>query len=100
MRFPILFITAIFLLSGCVANPPPVAAPTCKPPIGLTKLYVELAKNPMFAGGIPPPGKVMRIDSNACGYTISLGRDSPDEIGNTEIQVDGLGHVLSVQAGY
>ena len=78
---------------------PPISQ-TCAEPISEADLRAELAKTPYFANGIPPPGKVMRIEKGLCGYVVYVGTHSPDEIGGTEFQVDGKGHITAVNTTY
>jgi len=50
--------------------------------------------------GIPPPGKVMRVEKDVCGYRLYVGITSPDSFGNEIFIVDSQGKILDIISGY
>ncbi len=94
MRKPIL---SILLLMSSWAG---AATVSCGPVIGELELYSRLAKDPHFMYGIPPPGKVMRVEKDVCGYRLYVGITSPDSFGNEIFIIDGQGKILDIISGY
>ncbi|MFC5487723.1 hypothetical protein [Dokdonella soli] len=92
-----LAIATAFLAGGSGA---PAVNTTCVAPIGDVELYRQLAKDPYFPNGFPPPNMVIRIERGRCGFTIHLGRHDPDEFSGDVVWVDGNGRIVSIVHGY
>ena len=86
MKSLLVFSTVTFLASCTAVRPP------CAPVIGEFGLYIELAKQPYFSQGVPPPGKNLKIERFGCGYKIDVGESFHDDV----IYVDANGHILEV----
>ena len=69
---------------------------SCKGVIGEVALYQELAKDPYFAHGVPPPGKQMRVEREACGYRVYVGTGSPDSLAGDLLMVNGEGRITQL----
>lgn len=85
------------LLSSCGAMPP---SSNCGNVISEVELYHELAKDPHFSNGVPPPGKVMRVEKEQCGYRVYVGVGSADSFGGDTYMVDAQGKIIDIIYGY
>ena len=68
----------------------------CKSVVGVVELYAALEKDLYFAHGVPPPGKEMRVEREACGYKVYVGIGSPESFAGDPLLVDSEGRVTQV----
>ena len=90
LRLPVV-LCATFSLAALAQSPEP-----CKSVIDEGALYQELAKDPYFAHGVPPPGKQMRVERYGCGYRIYIGAGSPESLAGDLLIVNGQGRVMQL----
>lgn len=91
-----LLAATIAMLSSCAS----VQQPGCAGVISEFELYRELAKDPLFSNGVPPPGKQMRVERELCGYRVHVGVGSADSFGGDMFVVDAQGKIIDVIRGY
>ena len=90
----VLFVLFSFpVISSCET---PATKSECGPLISDFELNYRLSLNPYFANGVPPPGKKMRVEHEACGFRIYVGIDSPDSFAGDLILVDRKGKILQI----
>ena len=85
----------LLVLTGCKILP----KDTCGHVISEMQLFAVLRKDPYFANGVPPPGKLMRVEKDYCGYRLYIGISSPDSFGNETFIIDGQGKILNIISG-
>ena len=66
------------------------------PVVNEFELYRELAKDPHFWNGVPPPGSSMRVERGACGYQVHVGVGSPDALNGQTYITNAQGKVVSI----
>ncbi len=91
-----IILSAVFYASGCAF----AGNARCEHPMGDVELYSKLASNPYFANGIPPPGKVMRVEREECNYKIYIGDKSPDAFNGDILIVDDNGKIVDIIRTY
>lgn len=91
---------AIMFIAGLlsVGDAPPHQ--DCGSMINEIELYRELAKDPHFSTGFPPPGKIVGVEPNFCGYRVYVGAGSADSLGGDVYIIDEKGRILDIIYGY
>lgn len=85
------------LHAGCSAHQPTLK---CTSVIDEAALYRELAKDPHFAKGVPPPGKTMRIEIDVCEFKVHVRPDTADSSGGVTYIVNAKGKIVDIIEEY